>query len=183
MEERARRIVETAIELAEKGGYEAVRLRDVALKAGVALGTVYKRFRSKEEILIAALERHAGTFETMIKAYPIPGDSPTERVSQFFALATNHMCSNANFARAVLRAVASGEPDLAEKIARFHSMITGIINLTIAGPDDGTPGLDDRYGFLLQQIWFAAMVGWMSGLHGEPEVIEQMRFAIDLILP
>ena len=37
MEERAKRIVETAIELAEAGGFEAVRLRDVAAHAGVAL--------------------------------------------------------------------------------------------------------------------------------------------------
>ena len=40
MEARAQRIVETAIELAEKGGFEAVRLRDVAADAGVALGTL-----------------------------------------------------------------------------------------------------------------------------------------------
>ena len=32
-EERARRIVETAVELAEQGGFEAVRLRDVAAHA------------------------------------------------------------------------------------------------------------------------------------------------------
>ena len=31
LEERARRIVETAVELAERGGFEAVRLRDVAV--------------------------------------------------------------------------------------------------------------------------------------------------------
>ena len=55
-EERSRRILETAIELAEKGGFSAVRLRDVAEQAGVALGTVYKRFQSKEDMLMAALE-------------------------------------------------------------------------------------------------------------------------------
>ena len=55
-EERTRRIVATAVELAEEGGFEAVRMRDVAAHAGVALGTFYKRFRSKEDLLIAALE-------------------------------------------------------------------------------------------------------------------------------
>ena len=56
MEERTRRIVATAVELAEEGGFEAVRMRDVAAQAGVALGTFYKRFSSKEDLLIAALE-------------------------------------------------------------------------------------------------------------------------------
>ena len=33
LEERARRIIESTIELAEEGGFEAVRLRDVAARA------------------------------------------------------------------------------------------------------------------------------------------------------
>ena len=56
MEDRTRRIIETAIELAERDGFEAVRLRDVARLAKVALGTVYRRFQSKEDILVAALD-------------------------------------------------------------------------------------------------------------------------------
>ena len=36
MDERAQRIVGIAIELAERDGYAAVRLRDVAAQAGVA---------------------------------------------------------------------------------------------------------------------------------------------------
>ena len=44
LEERARRIIETTIELAEQGGFEAVRLRDVAAHAEVAMGTLYRRF-------------------------------------------------------------------------------------------------------------------------------------------
>ena len=56
MEERAQRIVDTAVELAEQGGFVAVRLRDVAAEAVVALGTLYRRFRSKEDLLVAALE-------------------------------------------------------------------------------------------------------------------------------
>ena len=35
-EDRALRIIATTIELAEQGGFEAVRLRDVAAHAGVA---------------------------------------------------------------------------------------------------------------------------------------------------
>ena len=41
MEDREARIIATAVALAEQGGFEAVRLRDVAAHAGVALGTNY----------------------------------------------------------------------------------------------------------------------------------------------
>ncbi len=57
------RIFDVAIELAEEGGYDNVRQRDVAARAGVALGTLYKRFRSKEDILSAALERETAKLE------------------------------------------------------------------------------------------------------------------------
>ena len=54
-EDRGRRILKVAVELAERGGFDAVRQREVAAQAGVALGTLYKRFASKEELLMAAL--------------------------------------------------------------------------------------------------------------------------------
>ncbi|MEM9692781.1 MAG: helix-turn-helix domain-containing protein, partial [Myxococcota bacterium] len=47
-EERRDRIIDVAIELAEEGGFDNVRQRDVARLAGVALGTLYKSFKSKE---------------------------------------------------------------------------------------------------------------------------------------
>ena len=69
MEERARRIVDSAVELAEEGGFEGVRLRDVASHAGVALGTLYRRFRSKEDLLIAALERETRDLERRLEPF------------------------------------------------------------------------------------------------------------------
>ena len=173
--------MDTAIELAEMGGFEAVRLRDVAERAEVALGTVYKRFRSKEDILIAALEREMETFDLMIRQYPIPGEHPVDRVAQLFALATTALCGKPNFARAVLKALASGETALAERIMRFHTQVGTLINLTIAGEGEPPPE-DQRIAFLLQQIWFGQLVGWMGGLHGEDVIPTQMRFAAGLLL-
>jgi hypothetical protein len=34
----------------------------------------------------------------------------------------------------------------------------------------------------LQQIWFAALVGWTAKLHGVPRVIEQVNTAARLLL-
>ena len=44
-----------AVRLAEQGGFEAVRLRDVASHAGVALGTLYRYFGSKDHLMASAL--------------------------------------------------------------------------------------------------------------------------------
>ena len=75
MDERSQRIVKTAIDLAEEGGFEAVRLRDVAAHAKVALGTVYKRFRSKEDMLVAALALEVSQLEHLINVTPPTGET------------------------------------------------------------------------------------------------------------
>ena len=74
MEDRTRRIIETAIRLAERDGYEAVRLRDVADQANVALGTVYRRFRSKQDILVVALEHETRQLIELTQPGRIIGD-------------------------------------------------------------------------------------------------------------
>ena len=73
MDDRTLRILSAAMELAERDGYEAVRLRDLAAKADVALGTVYKRFSSKEDILAAALELQVSRLHELIRSNPIEG--------------------------------------------------------------------------------------------------------------
>src|SRR4030095_16026591 len=92
VEERAKRIVVAAIELAEKGGFEGVRLRDVAAHADVALGTLYRRFRSKEELLLAALELQMESLELAFSEEPFQGGDALDRVHSLFRLTTHGMC-------------------------------------------------------------------------------------------
>ena len=137
VEERSRRIIDTAVELAEQGGFEAVRLRDVADQAGVALGTLYRRFRSKEDLLVAALEQEAEDLERRVEARPPRGDTGAERVTSFFAAGTRGLCRRPNLTRAVLRAMTSGDPEIAGKVSRFHDRMTNLI--TRASPLSITP--------------------------------------------
>ena len=52
--ERRDRVIDAAMQLAAEGGYDAVQMRDVATKADVALGTVYRYFGSKDPLLAAS---------------------------------------------------------------------------------------------------------------------------------
>ena len=51
---RRRRVIDATLELAAGGGFDGVQMRDVAAEAGVALGTVYRYFESKERLLLEA---------------------------------------------------------------------------------------------------------------------------------
>jgi AcrR family transcriptional regulator len=235
LEERARRIVETAVELAEEGGFEAVRLRDVASHAGVALGTLYRRFRSKEDLLIAALELETRDLERRVRQRPPKGADARERVAGFFATATRGLIRRPNLARALLKAAACGEPGLAKQVAAFHDRMEGMVVAALRGraapgeaqleelkqdrvdtrrdgayseelraPGDSPANVDGVQQTLgdgglatgtgraqnaerelahsLTLVWFALLVGWSGGLHGQGVVIEHMSSCVELML-
>ncbi len=188
MKDRRDAILDVAISLAEEGGFDNVRQRDVAAHAGVALGTLYKRFRSKEDILVAALDRETENLERRMEAKPATGATPLDRVVHLFQIVTRGMCKKPKYARAVLRAVASGEPEVAGKVAAYQDRMTGLIIAALRGV--GRIGAKDAkaptaskapsktettLAFALQQIWFASLVGWSAGLLSQTEVVEQMR--------
>ena len=186
VEERSRRIVETAVELAEQGGFEAVRLRDVASHAGVALGTLYRRFRSKEDLLLAALEQEIEDVRQRFDRRPAEGATPLERVNVFFQITTRALCRRPNLARALVRSVATGEPELTQKVATFHTLMEELISAALRGErlsESASPSEHERrIGFVLQQVWFASLIGWSSGLHGQAAIVEQTSAAAELLL-
>jgi AcrR family transcriptional regulator len=187
MEEKRSRILETAIELAEKGGFDNVRLRDVAAQADVALGTLYKRFPSKESILVAALELEAEKLEKRLTKKPFEAEIPLERVLEFFDQVSRTLFRKPNLGRAVLRALTSGDEDLTEQVASFHQRMTNMIVAALRGslitaiyPEPSNDEL--MVAFIMQQQWFAALVGWMGGLISKPMVIDQLRITLTVVL-
>ena len=185
LDERAERIVDVACKLAEQGGFQAVRLRDVAAQSGVALGTLYVRFRSKEDILVAALEREMQVFGELIDQFEMPGKTRHERLSHFFTISSQVLFMRPNFASAVLRSMASGVPEIAQKISRYKGRLTHMIVEMMRGKKltpDAVTSEEETIGSMLQDIWFAALIGWMSGLQDEDGVIDHMNVACRLLL-
>ncbi len=181
MEDRTRRILETAITLAERDGYEAVRLRDVAAQAEVALGTVYRRFKSKEDILVAALELEVERMGAYLQSHPIEGDDPVTRTSNAFAAMTGALVDKPHLARALLRAVASGVPEIAQKVAQFHATTTQFFTAFLFDLD--IPSSEkERIASFLQDIWFAKLVGWSGGLQTKESVLQDMAEATQRLL-
>ncbi len=79
-EARRQRVIDAAMELGLEGGYEAVQMRDVAARAHVAMGTVYRYFSSKDHLLAAALVYWVEQLDARLAQVPAPGRVPSERV-------------------------------------------------------------------------------------------------------
>jgi AcrR family transcriptional regulator len=187
LDERAQRIVDTAIELAAADGFAAVRLRDVASTAGVALGTLYKRFASKEEILVAALEQESEKLLARLGKRMPEGSTADERVVNLFDSMTRGLTRKPNLARALIRSIASGDPHVSSKVISFHAMITGLTVATIRGEAAaewrGEASEDQRTAaMILQHVWFASLVGWAGGQHDVQATIDEVKAAARMLM-
>ena len=188
---RVRRVVDAAVDLADRGGFDAVKLRDVAEASGVALGTLYKYFRSKEEILLFAVNEDMERLEAVMVERPPKGEAAIERVSEFFARATRGFVRRPSYAQAVLRGVASSPSSTAVQQAGFHLRLSRMVVAAMRGeaPLASRPlaepvgtQREQRVALVLEHVWFACLLGWVSGLHPVKTVTERMRDAVALLL-
>ncbi|MFC3961905.1 TetR family transcriptional regulator [Nocardia jiangsuensis] len=71
------RIQAAVVQLLEAGGYEAVQVREVARQARVSLAKIYKLYGTRDELILAALQRWlADNRYAGLDSYaPVPGES------------------------------------------------------------------------------------------------------------
>src|ERR687883_441125 len=73
---RRRRILAAAAELATEGGFDAVQMREVAERADVALGTLYRYFPSKIHLLVNVLADEMDDIHARLKGASAGPESP-----------------------------------------------------------------------------------------------------------
>ena len=71
-EARRRRILHTSAQLARRGGFDAVQMREVAESSSVALGTLYRYFPSKVHLLVATMQDQLQHMHETLRKRPPP---------------------------------------------------------------------------------------------------------------
>src|SRR2546423_5860890 len=107
--ERKKRCIDAAIALAGEGGYDAVQMRDVAGRAEVALGTLYRHYASKDQLLLAAMAQQAVTLRERLVQRPPRGDTPAARLSDVLKRASRALERAPLVTKAMLSAMSSPE--------------------------------------------------------------------------
>jgi TetR/AcrR family transcriptional regulator, cholesterol catabolism regulator len=188
--DRGDAILDAALELAAQGGFDHVRQREVAARANVALGTIYKRFRSKEDLLAAAMARESERLEKKLERRPAQGSSVPARVGAFFSIATQHTCKQPRVARAMIRAMASGVPEIAAKVVAYQGRMSGLVIAAMRGRGklefvdaaEAPPTSDEMtYALMCLQLWFSCLVGWSAGVSSQAGIETQMTHAAQVL--
>jgi AcrR family transcriptional regulator len=177
---RRERVIRAAIDLGSTGGYDAVQMRDVATTAGVALGTIYRYFSSKDHLLAAAMVEWTHDLERRVGQRPPKGDTITERVGDVLRRATRAMEKEPKLSEAVVTALLSPDRGAAACQEEVSASMTRILSTALG--DDFDPAFKTQATRTLGHVWFSALIGWVNGWSGIEKVGDELDIATHLFL-
>ncbi len=167
--------------LAAEGGYDAVQMRDIASESDVALGTIYRYFGSKDELLLAGFARWVTFTRRQLADHGPVGESPAERVANALTAAVT-MSDNAQLLMsALITATSNTEAAVAPYKIDINEAFMGIISDAIG---EDRLGIDVRgIERVLSHVWFSAITRWVGGLAPAGSVASELRHAVSMLLP
>lgn len=177
---RRQRIVEAAVALASEGGYDAVQMREVASGAGVALGTVYRYFPSKDHLLVSAMLEKVNELGERLRVQPPRGESAAERVVDVLGRATRGMLGRGRLTTAMLRALLSSDDAITAVVSDVRTAMSSIIT---AAMDHGTPTPRElAVARVLEYVWMGSLVTWLNGVQPGTGVVADLEAATRMLL-
>ena len=187
--ERKKRCVDAAVALAAEGGYDAVQMRDVAAKAEVALGTLYRHYASKDQLLLAAMLQQTETLRERLVQRPPRGDTPAARVGDVLRRASRALERDPKTTRAMLNAMSSEDESAVPVKHDIDQTLRAIIADAIANHPQASWGGGERVDRLddivhvLGSVWFAELTYWTNGLSTATAMADNLGRAASLVLP
>jgi TetR/AcrR family transcriptional regulator, cholesterol catabolism regulator len=176
---RKRRLLDAATALAAEGGYDAVQMRDVAARAEVALGTLYRHYSSKDQLLLAALAQQASTLRERLDARPPRGATAADRVADVLQRASRALERQPRVIQAMLAAMSSCDDAGVQVKHDINATLRAIIADAIDG--EQLPDLDDVME-VLGAVWFAELTFWSAGVPRDLSMGDSLARAAALLL-
>jgi TetR/AcrR family transcriptional regulator, cholesterol catabolism regulator len=178
--ERRRRILDATLALASKGGYDAVQMREVAERADVALGTLYRYFPSKIHLLVSELGREFEQTKEKLDRRLIPGDTAADRVVHVLHKVTKNMQREPLLTEAMTRAFMFADPAVASEV---NAVATLMEQLLTDAMHAGEPSADERaIARVIGDVWLSNLVAWVTRRASAADVANQLELAARLLL-
>lgn len=181
--ERRQRILDAAAALAAKGGYDAVQMRDVADRADVALGTLYRYFPSKVHLLVSTMHQQTVGLSELVERNPPRGDTPAARVIDVLTRATRALQRAPHLTEAMTRALMFADTSAAREVDAVSGVVTDIIVGAMRDGEDSPPTDDELAAArVIEQVWWSTILAWLSGRSSAKQMTEDIEAAARLLL-
>jgi TetR/AcrR family transcriptional regulator, cholesterol catabolism regulator len=179
--QRRARIIKAAAALASRGGIEAMQMRTVAERAGVALGTLYRYFPSKMDLVVAVISEELDLLQESIARRPLSGTSPAERAVEVLMRATRGLMREPELADALVRSMllTSEEVDV-----DFGDRVDRLLIQAALGQDPGADADPHQLGltYLLQSVWVFELLQLLKGKHTLTQTQSHLELAAERLL-
>jgi len=172
--QRRKRIVQAAAALASRGGVEAMQMRTVAERAGVALGTLYRYFPSKMDLVVAVVGEEIDLLETSIERRPPSAATASGRAVDVLMRATRGLMREPELADALIRSLIMADVDIP-----FGDRMAGLL-LRVAGADlTVETATEEQFALAgsLSSIWVHELMEMLRGRRTYEQIQRRIEIA------
>jgi TetR/AcrR family transcriptional regulator, cholesterol catabolism regulator len=178
--QRRQAILQAATGVARESGYDGVRMRSVARRASVALGTLYSYFRSKHVLLVAVFDDWVVTngkkCEEMLRSDNVGAHL---RLSAVADQLTSAAVSQPGLTDAMIRAYLFADHSMSAQVEDVRRRLA----LTFANSCGPTPVTqrDEEFGYLLADVWTSRVLALTRGRATDAGMRARMADTIQLL--
>lgn len=184
---RRRRLTTAVISMIDQVGPEQLQMRDVAERSGVALGTAYRYFSSKDHLLAAAWADWQRQLTDRVRAEVsrdgsrnrAVGGSACTRVLVFLHRELRAFQRHPNFARLVAYVEVSSDPFASEELASLSSDNSAALAALL----DGVPADVVRPAITaINATLGSCLIAWTCGRLTFADLVRSVEDVVRLIL-
>jgi TetR/AcrR family transcriptional regulator, cholesterol catabolism regulator len=182
---RRAQLLEAVIDLVREVGPAALQMRDVADKAGIALGTVYRYFSSKEHLLAAALCEWQERLARRVLMPPRAGEESeasgdlTERVLSYVRKEIRGFARNPKIAELMVQVHVSSDPYARDALARMSTINDEVMAKLLVGVP---PERAQTIKYALGAILMNSLTYWVTGRQTLAEFTTTVESVTRLVL-
>ncbi len=175
-------VLNAAEQVFAESGYDGATIRDIAARADVAVGSVYRVFEGKTELYLAVHQRHSEELVARSAKVAAADTDVWQKMLDGASVTVSYLCEHTNYLRILLHQATSWSQDSQQNDIQAQQWAAGhqILSQTIAtgikeGPiRDGDP---DRFARLVMAIYQAILGDWLlNGQKQSPaEVVAEIQ--------
>lgn len=179
--QRARqlRILQAAEQLGSETDLDHVQMLDVAKRAGVAIGTLYRYFPSKTHLFIGVMSYQIEQMAHALSRRPLKGDAAA-RVFDVLVRANRALLSRPELARSMMKSANAANASAVAEVARNDNTMRDVL-LAAAGIE--FPNMHDLALLrVLLQAWGGILASSLNGRLSRTDAENDLRLACEMLM-